>query len=215
MTRILFSILFQVQSNLLCTIISKVLPFPLNLLRIIIYALFISIQNISAKIPYKLHLGYYYQQNQWYLIGLNFLLSCYLHVSSFPIFTGILWLLLPWYLLNSIPREPPRFVVEGNQPLSFSEYLTVCRKAVFQKDDGRIGRVVVTRESYLMHIQVEMGITIASEPGRRVREEVQKALVVHIATDAASSVGTARPLEGPFAAARTSVGVSFVNDIES
>jgi hypothetical protein len=107
MTRIIFSILFQLQSNFVCSLIGNYLPFPLYLLKIPIYSLFISIQNISAKIPYKAHLAYYYMQNVGYLIGLNFLFSCYLHISSFPFFTGLLWLVMPIYLLNAIPREPP------------------------------------------------------------------------------------------------------------
>ncbi|CAK80613.1 unnamed protein product (macronuclear) [Paramecium tetraurelia] len=142
MTRIIFSVLFQLQSNILCFVIGNYLPFPINLLKIPIYSLFISIQNLSAKIPYKKHLAYFYSQNVGYLIGFNFLFSCYLHISSFPFFTGILWFIMPLYLLNAIPIEPPRF--ESNlQNLKIQDYLNICSA---QSD------LQLKRDSYVTHL---------------------------------------------------------------
>ncbi|CAD8079468.1 unnamed protein product [Paramecium sonneborni] len=143
-TRIIFSVLFQLQSNILCFVIGNYLPFPINLLKIPIYSLFISIQNISAKIQYKKHLAYYYSQNVGYLIGLNFLFSCYLHISSFPFFTGILWFIMPLYLLNAIPIEPPRFE-QDIEKLQLKHYCKIFSSSGYNQ-------LSIQRDSYVTHL---------------------------------------------------------------
>lgn len=142
LTRILFSLLFQVQSNLLAMTV------PFSLVKILIYSIFISVTHISAKIPFKDHLPYYLNQNFAYLLGLNFLHSTLLHLSRFPIFTGLQWIFLCFFLMNSISREPPRIT---KSPEKVGDKLGVVYSVLVGRQDARLE---YERDSYKEHLKV-------------------------------------------------------------